>query len=131
MVTLAVAATMGLLAAETGVARGKGSLSASRMVSNFLPAVVLLDRRRERAPPWRGCSEEELFKEELFMRALLDFDFRTTGVFTLTGVGVSTTSSFIDGARRLLEGGGFPEGFPERPSMSPHVNAEVTTLSAR
>ena len=86
------------------------------MVSNFLPAVVLLDRRRETTPPRRGSSEEELFKEELFMRALFDLDFRTTGVFTLTGVGVSTTSSSKDEARRLSE----ERGFPERPSILHH-----------
>ena len=66
---------------------GRGSFTASRMVSSFLPAVALLDRRRGRDPS-RAAGPKGLFERNFF-----GFDLRTTGVFALTGDASSVTAS--------------------------------------
>ena len=78
---------------DSKVDEGRGSFTASRMVSSFLPAVVLLDRHRGRDPS-RAAGPKGLF--ELFERNFFGFDLRTTGVLALTGDASSVTpSSFI------------------------------------
>ena len=69
---------------------GRGSFTASKMVSSFLPAVALLDRRKGRDP------SQVAGPKGLFERNFFGFDLRTTGVFALTGDASSiTASSFI------------------------------------
>ena len=72
---------------------GRGSFSASRMVSSFLPAVVLLERRKAGGPP---C----VVRSTVWVARRTFLVLRTTSVLTLTGV--TALSSVVD---TPLEGG--------------------------
>ena len=111
---------------------GRGSFSASRMVSSFLPAVVLLERRRARGPPCVVVYMVWVARHTFLV-------LRTTGVLTLTGV--TALSSVVD---TPLEGGAVGRAelvafvLLERPgifSYTPHalegLNTNVKSLHNR
>ena len=111
---------------------GRGSFSASRMVSSFLPAIVLLERRRARGPPCVVASMVWVARRTFLV-------LRTTSVLTLAGV--TALSSVLD---TPLEGGAVGRAelvafvLLERPgifSYTPHalegLNTNVKSLHNR